>query len=303
AARLLLNPLIFVYPIGDHLVLNWLVYGYGLPILAFAAAARLAREQGEDRLAEGLQGGAVALGLALITLEVRQLFHPGKPEALAIHLGEWSTLAAAWLLLGWGLVAANRELRRRSLHVGGRIILALGASLEILGPVLLANPLWSHEAVGERRVFNLLLWAFGVPALLAGLGVWELRRTEPSALGRFLAGLALALVFLLVTLEVRQAFHGTYLDAGPTTSAEQYSYSAAWILLGLLFLASGVLGRGKTLRYASLAVMLLAVGKVFLFDTANLSDLYRVFSFLGLGISLLLLAWLYQRFVFREADQ
>jgi len=62
----------------------------------------------------------------------------------------------------------------------------------------------------------------------------------------------------------------------------------------------GILRRGKALRYASLAVMLLSVGKVFLYDTANLSDLYRVFSFLGLGVSLLALAWVYQRFVFRE---
>jgi uncharacterized membrane protein len=303
AARLLLNPLIFTYPTGDHLVLNWLVYGYGLSILAFAFAARLAREQGEDGLADQLEGGAVAFGFVLVTLEVRQFFHPGKPEALAIGLGEWSTLAAAWLLLGWGLVAANRELGRKSLDLGGRTILALGAGLEIAGPVLIANPLWSHEAVGETRIFNLLLWAYGIPALLAALATWELRRREPSALGRFLAGLALALVFLLVTFQVRQAFHGAYLDAGPATVAEQYAYSAAWILLGILFLTVGVLQGGKTMRYASLAVMLLAVGKVFLYDTANLSDLYRVFSFLGLGVSLLFLAWLYQRFVFREAER
>jgi uncharacterized membrane protein len=45
------------------------------------------------------------------------------------------------------------------------------------------------------------------------------------------------------------------------------------------------------------------VAKVFLYDTANLSDLYRVFSFLGLGASLLLLAWVYQRFVFRETER
>ena len=44
--------------------------------------------------------------------------------------------------------------------------------------------------------------------------------------------------------------------------------------------------------------MLAAVAKVFLSDTSHLRDLYRVVSFLGLGASLLLLAFLYQRFVF-----
>ncbi len=42
------------------------------------------------------------------------------------------------------------------------------------------------------------------------------------------------------------------------------------------------------------------MGKVFLYDMAELRDFYRVFSFLGLGLSLLFIAWLYQRFVFRE---
>jgi uncharacterized membrane protein len=42
----------------------------------------------------------------------------------------------------------------------------------------------------------------------------------------------------------------------------------------------------------------LAVGKVFLFDTAQLKDLHRVVSFLGLGVSLILLAYLYNWFVF-----
>jgi uncharacterized membrane protein len=49
--------------------------------------------------------------------------------------------------------------------------------------------------------------------------------------------------------------------------------------------------------------MLLAVGKVFLYDTSTLSDLYRVLSFFGLGVALLLLAWLYQRFVFRTKPE
>jgi uncharacterized membrane protein len=44
--------------------------------------------------------------------------------------------------------------------------------------------------------------------------------------------------------------------------------------------------------------MILTVVKVFLYDMASGGDLYRVFSFLGLGASLFALAWLYQRFVF-----
>jgi uncharacterized membrane protein len=52
------------------------------------------------------------------------------------------------------------------------------------------------------------------------------------------------------------------------------------------------------LRYASLALVLLTVAKVFLFDMAALGGLYRALSFIGLGLCLLGIVWLYARFVF-----
>jgi uncharacterized membrane protein len=118
---------------------------------------------------------------------------------------------------------------------------------------------------------------------------------------RAAAAAALLLLFLLVTLEVRQAFRGPFLDAGPAAHGEQYAYSAAWVLLGTGLLVAAITRHGsRPLRVASLLVMALAVAKVFLYDTAHLTDLYRVLSFLGLGLSLLLLAWIYQRYVFRS---
>lgn len=300
AGRLLLNPLIFTYPIGEHLLLNWLVYGYGLSLLAFAAAALLARRQEDENLAWLLEWGALLFGFALLTLEVRQYFHPGNPEAFELDLGEWSTIAVAWLLLGWGLLAENRERRRKSLDQAGHLFLLLGVGCEMIGPVLAVNPLWNGDPVGDVPVFNLLLWIYGVPAVLVALGAREMSRRESGGLAGLLSATALLLAFVLVSLEVRQAFHGPVLATGGTGVAEQYSYSAAWMLYATVLLVLGVMRRVKALRYAALAVMMITVGKVFLYDTGNLEGLYRVFSFLGLGVSLLLLAWIYQRFVFRE---
>ena len=68
-----------------------------------------------------------------------------------------------------------------------------------------------------------------------------------------------------------------------------------------VLLALGIY-RGQTaLRYASLVVMLVTVVKVFAFDMADLTGLYRVASFLGLGFSLVGIGYFYQRFVFRGA--
>jgi len=47
-------------------------------------------------------------------------------------------------------------------------------------------------------------------------------------------------------------------------------------------------------------ILILTIGKVFLYDLGELEDLYRVASLVGLAISLLLVSLAYQRFVFRE---
>ena len=54
------------------------------------------------------------------------------------------------------------------------------------------------------------------------------------------------------------------------------------------------------LRITSLLIILVTAGKVFLYDLANLEDLYRVAALVGLAFSLLTISLAYQRFVFRK---
>ncbi|HEX6201762.1 MAG TPA: DUF2339 domain-containing protein, partial [Thermoanaerobaculia bacterium] len=306
------NPLLAPIDVGRLPVFNLLLWVYGAPALALAALAReLARRpaatEGPARLVGARLAGwtAAVLAVALVTLEVRQAFQGPFLHRPEIRFAEWGALIVAWLAAAALPLAAARRFPGRDLQ--GRDLQALGDGLVVLaliglaaGPLFAANPLWSHRAVGSLPVLNLLLWTYGAPALLLAVHAAARRERRP-ALGRAAGVGSLVLVFLLVTLEVRQAFHGSYLDAGAATHGEQYAYSAAWVLLGTVLLAAAIARRGsRALRLASLAVMALAVGKVFLYDTAHLTDLYRVLSFLGLGLSLLLLAWIYQRFVFRD---
>ncbi|MHC4795900.1 MAG: DUF2339 domain-containing protein, partial [Planctomycetota bacterium] len=300
--RMFLNPNIFEYPIGTYPVWNWLLYGYGIPVAAFAVGAWLFRRTKDDRLVVALEGGAIAFVFVLLTLNIRQYFHPGDIGNSKFLLLEWGTFSAVWFVYGWGLLYARRYWPKLSLQWGGSIIAVLAVVQTIFAQGLVENPFWSHHAVGAAPVFNWLLFLYGLPALLVlPIGREFIRHSERSA-ARVCGMVALLLVFALITLEVRQWFHGSFLDVGETLNAELYAYSLAWVLFGTVLLVLGIRTRGTTLRYASLAVMLLAVGKVFLFDTAHLEDLYRVFSFLGLGLSLILLALLYQRFVFRKSD-
>ena len=53
----------------------------------------------------------------------------------------------------------------------------------------------------------------------------------------------------------------------------------------------------------TLAVLVVTALKVFLLDMAGLTGLYRVGSFLGLGLSLIGIGYIYQRFVFARPDK
>lgn len=61
----------------------------------------------------------------------------------------------------------------------------------------------------------------------------------------------------------------------------------------------GIRRGNAVLRYASLALVWLAVGKVFLFDMGIMEGFYRALSFLGLGAVLIAIGYFYQRFVFK----
>ena len=76
------------------------------------------------------------------------------------------------------------------------------------------------------------------------------------------------------------------------TDPELYSYTLAMLIasVGLLVFAFG--RRSDILRKVAMAGVALTVAKVFLVDMSGLSGLIRVFSFMGLGLSLVGLTWL-----------
>jgi hypothetical protein len=75
----------------------------------------------------------------------------------------------------------------------------------------------------------------------------------------------------------------------------QLLLSALWAITGLTALVGGLRRDDRALRLGSLALLLVTVGKVFLYDLATLTSLYRVGSFVGLGLLLLVAAGLWQR--------
>ncbi len=296
-ARLVLNPFVLAYDVGSWPVLNGLLAAYAVPAASFALAAGLFRRRADDLIVAVLEAGALAFTALLVVLEIHHGATSGHLQAFDPDFAETAGQVDALGLLALGVMWLDARRPRRVLAVGGRIIggLALAGGLGLL----VLNPGVTGAAVGAPPVLNALLPAYAVPALLAGVALrmgWGPRRR--------LAAYVLAAAFAWTTLEVRQVFHPgvvSFFDApagdAPAGDAEVWAYSGAWLLLGAALMAAALRTGQRALRLAALGLVGLVTAKVFLWDMAGLTGLWRVLSFLGLGLSLIGLGAFYRRFV------
>ena len=67
------------------------------------------------------------------------------------------------------------------------------------------------------------------------------------------------------------------------------------MVFGVILLSVGFWRRSAFLRWQGLVLLAVAIAKVFLVDMSELSQGYRVLSFIGLGALLLAVSFVYQR--------
>ena len=96
----------------------------------------------------------------------------------------------------------------------------------------------------------------------------------------------------LPSIAIVAAFGGDSSEPGQTA---QVLLSAFWAITGLAALVVGLLRDERLLRFGALALLGLAVAKVFVYDLSELDSIYRAISFVALGLLLLGAAFAYQR--------
>jgi len=72
--------------------------------------------------------------------------------------------------------------------------------------------------------------------------------------------------------------------------------TASWSVLAFLLFGSGVVLREKMYRWAGLGLLAAALGRVIVIDVWTLDRIYRVLSFMALGIVLLVLGFIYNKY-------
>ena len=297
-ARIAWNPAIVgLSNLGTTPIFNWLLWGYGIPAAAFWLGGYLLRRRADDAPARMADSAALLFTVLLTFLEVRHYMTGGNIYRTSSGLNE----IALHVNVGLAMVIGLEWLRQRThsiIHdIGALIVAALTLGGIVFGLGFAGNPMiWPYNVGGS--VFNLILLGYGLPALLTAALALVTRGQRPLAYSQFAAVIAVALALAYLSLQVRRYFHGEVLTIGRTTDAEQYTYSAVWLIFGVALLAVGLVLKSQAVRLASAAVVVLTVLKVFLVDMRDLTGIWQSISLIGLGIVLMGIGLFYQRLLF-----
>lgn len=286
------NPVVSGELVRGWLAINTLLIGFLVPAaLLYWAAIHLERP-----LRGVLLAGAYLLVLVWVWLSFKHAFQGPRLVVLHESLLELYLTTLSWLVLGAAPFFVLRIGKMAEAKRAGHAALAVSVAMLYVGHTLIFNPVFDMKFVAGWPVLNVLLLGFVVPAGLLGLVSRKLDRRlrEITQAGSFV------LLFVGITMLVKHAFQGSVLTLETLTDIENYGYSAAWLVLALVTMFAGIVRDNSNVRYASLAVLLLVVVKVFLLDMSRLAGLWRVASFFGLGISLVGIGYVYQHFMYRK---
>lgn len=296
--RLTLNPWLPDYAASSRLAGDtWVFWTYGGTLALVALARWLAT--GLKDTQRWLEGAMLHLLVLFIAVCVRYALYDGEVFVWRYTFTEASLYTS--LLAALGIVYAVRARRAdvSAALLGLAATVLLSASVvQYLGLAVVQNPLWQRaDLVGSTPIANLLLLSYGLPVLLFALatrwGVTELRRT----LGFVAAGA----LWWFVTLEVRHLWHGQLWWGDRMSSGELYSYSLAWLALAVLSMVLGSWRQKRDWYRGGMGLLLLVIAKIFIIDLSDLTGLWRVASFMGLGLTLLGLAYVHQVLGRRQA--
>jgi uncharacterized membrane protein len=273
----------------------------------------------------GLEPGFLPVGFAGLLMVGLLVLRRLPAVAPAVRLNQLAWLGGAvlffvtlvfplqferqWLTLGWALEGAAliwlyHRVPHSALRATGVVLLVVAFARLALNPSILA-----YHTTSGTAPWNWYLYSYGIVTLCLLLGARWLsvsgRTEEPKTLGfrasRLLYPLGVILAFLLLNLQIADYFS----PAGRAVLVFEFSgnlardmtYTIAWAVFALALLLIGILRRVRAARWAALALLGLALLKLFFHDLASLEALYRVGALFAVSVVAILASVAYQRFL------
>jgi uncharacterized membrane protein len=281
---LLLCSSVFIFLAGcivvdgeTALVENAWIFGFAAAHLLLGAAA--IRSGVHREIGSLLTAGGIALG----SVGLANVFD--GPMLVAV----WSAMAAA---LAYMSTRVDRT-PVPTLSDAQRLLLTAFGFLGLAGVHMLiveAPPYAIAEGVEDlgSSLVAIACCAF------AALACWHWGREIESKAATVTGFLGTAGLVYLGSVAIIDAIGAN--DAGESREIGQAWMSAFWAAPGLGAIVWGMVRRSTNVRLGGLALLTLAIAKVWTYDLAQLEELPRALSFVALGLLLLIGAFAYQRF-------
>ncbi len=217
-------------------------------------------------------------------------------------------LEAHWITIGWFVEAALL------LWVGGRVksdllnVFALAALVLGVGRLLLFDNFFNMQLI-----FNMRMAVFGVAIAALAFVAYEASKRDDEA-AKTIGAVAIvamnALALRALSMEIADYYSRQITAAFPARGnwlpgnwsqvrsveiARDFSYSALWMGYGAMLMVVGFWRASAFVRWQALILIAFTIGKVFIYDTHELDRIYRIISFVALGVLLLAVSFAYQR--------
>ncbi|MBK9376187.1 MAG: DUF2339 domain-containing protein [Holophagales bacterium] len=296
-------------------------------VLASAAFFLLGRtsfaEAGWDGFVAVLPVG-IAAALALLLVALLRVEAPAARDLGRLALVAGAALAFVtiaiplqldkeWITIGWALEAAALAWLYTRIPHRGLLLASAGLSGVVFARLVLNEAVLSYHARSATPILNWYLYTYLVAAVALFVAARFLRGTSDELAGGGVRAssaqvtLATILLFALVNIEIADWFSAgptlTFNLARGTSLAQDLAYTLAWAVFAVGLLAAGIAGKSRAARIAALALLVVTVLKAFLHDLGRLGGLYRVASFVGLAVSLALVAVALQKFVLAAREK
>lgn len=258
--------------------------------LVYLQLNRMRRKAGSSDAERNLRMMHLALAIGLITVAI--------PIRLDAH----------WITLGWFVEAAVL------LWVADRIksellgVFALAAIVLGVGRLLIFD-----NFIFTQLIFNMRMLVFAVAIAVLGFAAYlASKRDDENA--KVVAAVAVVIMNVLALIalsrEVGDYYSRQMAETLPAPGAwraqhwadvhsieivRDFTYSALWMGYGAMLMVIGFWRKSAFVRWQALILMAATTAKVFIYDTSQLDRVYRILSFIVLGILLLAVSFAYQR--------
>jgi len=255
------------------------------PLGSLVAILRSGADDGQKRLNQLAWFGGAALFFITLVFPVQ-------------FDRQWLTVA--WALEGAALLWLFHRVPHPGLRATGAVLLAVA-----FARLALNHAVFEYHARSDTPIFNWYLYAYGLTIASLFYGARLLAPPRETVLGvnaqRITYALGVILLFLLLNIEIADYFT----LPGSRTLTFQFSgnfardmcYTIGWALFALGLLAAGIWRRQQGVRYAAIALLSVALLKLFFHDLSRLEALYRIGALFAVAVIAILASFAYQRFL------